>query len=85
MLITGFINLEFEGDTLYPKKSDYKNHHYNRSLYLFINNEKYYSLKKKVDQTYVIITAIFRKDRKGHFSICFGSLTDVENVKIIIK
>jgi len=82
--ITGFINLEFEGNSLYPKRSDYKKHNYSRSLYIQVTNITELALKKKgINRIYVSMTAIFRKDLKGHFGMWFGSLTEIENVKII--
>lgn len=81
VIVSGYMNLEFEGDSLYPGKSDYENHAYAKSLYLYIEDR--YALKKKgINKIYVIVKATFQKDMKGHFGMWFGGLTNIKDIKL---
>ena len=81
--ISGYLNLEFEGNALYASKSDCNARFYNKGAYLHISTEKRYALKDKdVNHIYVSLTATFRKDMKGHFGLWLGGLTDIENIQL---
>jgi hypothetical protein len=81
--ITGYLKLQHEGRTLYETAQEYTDKLYDQSLYVYISSDQNYGeLKKKFNQKYVTMIAVFRKDLKGHFSMCYGGLIDIEKIEL---
>jgi hypothetical protein len=77
----GFVRLEFEGNVIYPYKEDYKNGLVGNGIWLDINN-KDIEQNYKHGMKYFLIVATFDANRRGHFGMWSGSLTNIKRFEI---
>jgi len=81
VIITGYLNLEFEGNGIYLHKDDYLNSVYKNGLWCNINIVKYEKFNKK----YVVIEGVFNANNKGHMGLWSGSIEKITRVWEPIK
>ena len=74
--VTGFVNLEFEGDAIYAHRDDLKHRTYQNGLWIDVNDD---IQKKKADfdQKYVVVEGTFNAEWKGHMGLWSGSIQKI--------
>jgi len=77
--ITGFMNLEFEGNAIYLSKADYDNGVYKNGLWLEVDSARAPQAKTLSGQ-YVLLEGTFRTRNHGHLGLWSGAVTDVTRV-----
>ncbi|MDP2942779.1 MAG: hypothetical protein Q8O36_04660 [Candidatus Omnitrophota bacterium] len=75
-IITGYLNMEFEGNGIYLSKDDYINSIYKNGLWCDIDVEKYSNFNKK----YVVMEGIFNAKMTGHMGLWSGSIENLSRV-----
>ena len=79
--VVGFMNLEFEGNSIYLGKEDSELRITKNGLWLSLTRDKRNELKADgLHQKYVSLIGIFNMIEKGHKGLWSGSITDVERV-----
>ncbi len=81
VIITGFLNMEFEGNGIYLHKDDYIYSIYKNGLWCNINIVEYAKFNKK----YIVIEGIFDAKSKGHKGIWSGTIKEISRVWEPIK
>ena len=81
VIITGYLNMEFEGNGIYLSKEDYINSIYKNGLWCDIDLEKYSKFNKK----YVVMEGIFNAKMTGHMGLWSGSIENISRVWEPIK
>ncbi len=81
VIISGYLNLEFEGNGIYLHKDDYINSIYKNGLWCSIDELKYRKFNKK----YVIMEGIFNAEMKGHMGLWSGSIENISRIWEPIK
>jgi hypothetical protein len=76
VMVTGFLNMEFEGDGIYLHKDDYKYFICKNGLWCDIDKGKYNKFNKK----YVHIVGTFNAERKGHMGAWSGSIENISKI-----
>lgn len=79
--ISGFLNLEFEGDALYINKGDYETHRFDKAVWVHLNHRTFNSTSS-YNKRYVIIEAVFDSNDHGHMGVFAGALKRITSVKI---
>jgi hypothetical protein len=76
VIISGFLNIEFEGTAIYLHRDDYAFSQYRNGLWCTMNETLY----GKYNRRYVIMEGVFNKDMKGHLGLWSGSIEKIERV-----
>ena len=81
--ITGFLNIEFEGDAIYLHKEDHDKSLLENSMWVDFSDE----LKQKVNleeynRQYVILKGTFDKNDTGHLGLFGGAIKDITRLDI---
>lgn len=76
VIITGFLNMEFEGNGIYLHKDDYLNSVYKNGFWCNIDIVEYAKFNKK----YIVIEGIFDAKKKGHLGLWSGTIMDISRV-----
>jgi hypothetical protein len=82
VLVTGFLNLEFEGDALYLHKEDWKEQILSNAIWVHPSpsmREQYKILKRR----YVMIEGIFDGKDLGHMGLFQGAIRDISSCTIL--
>ena len=81
VIITGYLNMEFEENGIYLSKEDYINSIYKNGLWCNIDTGKHSKFNKK----YVVMEGIFNARMTGHMGLWSGSIEDISRVWEPIK
>ena len=76
VIISGFLNIEFEGTALYLHRDDYLFSQYSNGLWCTMNETLY----NKFNRRYVVMEGKFNKNMKGHLGLWSGSIEDITRV-----
>ena len=74
--ITGYMNLEFEGNALYVRKDDFENMMSENSIWLDLTNTK----RPEFNSAYAIIEGTFLAGNRGHMGMFSGALTQITRI-----
>jgi hypothetical protein len=78
--VTGVVRIEFEGNSLYPDEASYKGRDSTRALWLDLGWPVAPDISA-LDGHRVSVVGTFVTERKGHFGVFAGSLSDVRTVE----
>lgn len=85
--VTGYLNLEFEGDAIYLNELDCKNGIYENAFWvnfadkIDMNNRRNPSRKlHDFNHKYVSIEGVFNKNRNGHMSLFAGEIDNIDRI-----
>ena len=78
--VIGFLNLEFEGDALWPSKGDYDANVIRNAIRFDVPSTLSADKRKQVNGRYVIVVAKFKANEHGHMELFAGTLTDIVRV-----
>lgn len=73
----GYMHLEFEGDCIYLRKEDYKQHIEKNGLWLEFKSDSVRHRLSRLNDSYVIVEGIFDNHRLGHMDMNSGSIKDI--------
>lgn len=76
VIVSGFLNIEFEGTAIYLHRDDYAYAQYSNGLWCTMNETLY----RKFNRRYVIMEGVFNKDMKGHLGLWSGSIEKIDRV-----
>jgi hypothetical protein len=76
VIISGFLNMEFEGNAIYLHRDDYAFSQYGNGLWCSIDMEKY----EKYNRRYVVLEGTFNGKMKGHLGMWSGSVERISRV-----
>lgn len=79
--VTGFMNVEFEGNVIYIHKEDYENGLYPNGLWINLTDAQ----EKEIDslnlnKNYVLIEGTFNADGHGHLGLWSGEIDKIERI-----
>jgi hypothetical protein len=77
--VTGYLHLEFEGNSLYRDKKDYEQGHYQNALWIDLTELQ---LKKAAahNDRYVVVIGTFDAEDRGHLGLWPGALSKVQRI-----
>lgn len=79
--MTGYLNIEFEGDAIYLHKEDYDNHLYPNSLWVNLTEQQIKEVDSlKLNKQYVLLEGTFDKTGNGHMGLWSGEIKDVTRI-----
>jgi hypothetical protein len=76
VIVSGFLNIEFEGTAIYLHRDDYAFSQYRNGLWCTMNETLY----RKYNRRYVIMEGVFNRDMRGHLGLWSGSIEKIERV-----
>jgi len=76
VIVSGFLNIEFEGTAIYLHRDDCTFSQYSNGLWCSINEAKY----GKFNRRYVIMEGVFNRDMRGHMGLWSGSIEKIDRV-----
>ena len=80
ILVTGFLNLKFEGCAIYLHQEDYKYSIYKNGIWVDFFNCTIKEELSKANQKYVMIRGVFDMNLAGHFGLWSGTIKDIISV-----
>jgi hypothetical protein len=79
--VTGFLNIEFEGDAIYIHKEDYEQQLYSNGLWVDLTEEQIKEIDSlKLNKQYVLLEGTFDKNRSGHMGLWSGEIKNVTRI-----
>lgn len=81
--ITGFANIEFEGNALYLDQKSQKEATYDKGLWLEISKTSFEL--KKYNGSKILIRGTFKLSNKGHMNLWKGALEQVSKLEVVKK
>ena len=78
VMVSGFVNLEFEGNGIYLHKDDYEYGLNKNGLWLGANECKHHD-GNKLTRGYAIVIGRFTSQHQGHMGLWSGEIQDVKN------
>lgn len=79
--MVGYLNLEFEGNSIYLHKEDYKRSILSNGMWVNFTKESWIKIKKyNINKSYVIVEGTFDMDDKGHMGLWSGAIKDIARV-----
>jgi|GEM_PF-4743144 len=82
--VVGYLHLDWEADAIYSKKSDLKNRHYKKGLWVHVNQFKF-KHSSELKNRYVIIDAVFDANDHGSGHLWGGALKSITAIKAFKK
>ncbi|HPA71606.1 MAG TPA: hypothetical protein PKY31_05015 [Spirochaetota bacterium] len=76
VIVSGFLNIEFEGTAIYLHRDDCTFSQYSNGLWCSINETRY----GKYNKRYVVMEGVFNREMKGHLGLWSGSIENIERV-----
>jgi hypothetical protein len=81
IMVTGFMNIEFEGNAIYLHKDDFDNGLYSNGLWIDLTKEQ----KKEIDslnlnRNYVLLEGTFNAKGFGHMGLWSGEIKDIVRI-----
>ena len=76
VMVTGYCNLEFEGNAIYLHADDYRYFHTKNGVWL--NVSKKMMSDPKLRQTHCLVRGVFRAKDHGHLGLFAGALSDID-------
>lgn len=82
IIVTGFMNVEFEGNAIYLHKDDFENNLFSNGLWINLNDQQ----KKEIDslnlnKNYVLLEGTFNSSGNGHFGLWSGEINEITDIK----
>ena len=79
--VTGFLNVEFEGDAIYIHKEDYDRQLYSNGLWVNLTETQIKRIDSlKLNKQYVLLEGTFNKNGNGHMGLWSGEIKDVTRI-----
>lgn len=78
--VTGFVNLEFEGEAIYLHKEDYEKGLTKNGFWITFSNKLDRKEINKLNKGYVLIEGTFNKDRHGHMGLFGGEIYEITRI-----
>jgi len=78
--VTGFMNLEFEGDAIYLHKEDYEKSLSKNGFWVAFSDKLDRKEIIKLNKGYVLIEGTFNMDRHGHMGLFGGEIYNITRV-----
>jgi len=79
--VIGYLNLEFEGNSIYLHKEDFKKSIYANGLWVDFTKEAWAKIEKyNINKCYVIIEGTFDKIDRGHMGLWSGTIKDITRI-----
>ena len=80
--VIGVGNIDFEGDSVYLSKDDWKYDIYENSFWLDVGEDFQYEEAGKINGKYVIIVGTFNMNNKGHLGLWSGSIEKITRYQL---
>jgi hypothetical protein len=80
--IIGYLHLEFEGDAIYLHKEDMSTHIYENSVWINTPRDMTAEQRAALNNHYVLCTATFTSQRRGHMGMFAGELSDIVRLEV---
>ena len=80
--ITGFLHLEFEGNSIYLHSEDFRYALTKNALWIDVPKDMTQAQTKIVNDQYVICTGTFVASRRGHMGMNSGEIADVTRLQV---
>lgn len=81
VLVTGFVDLEFEGNAVYLHEDDFRHYLTKNGLWLALDGTPF--ARKEGRLGYAFVTGTFDPDAHGHMGLFGGTLRDVDRLEPI--
>jgi hypothetical protein len=79
--VTGFLNVEFEGDAIYINKEDCDQQLYSNGLWVNLTEKQTKEIDSlKLNKQYVLLEGTFDKNGNGHLGLWSGEIKDVTRI-----
>jgi len=78
--VTGYMNLEFEGDAIYLHKEDYEKGLNKNGFWVTFSDKLDRKEIDKLNKGYVLIEGTFNKDRHGHMGLFGGEIYKITRI-----
>lgn len=85
VIISGYLNLQFEGTAIYIHKEDFDNGLRKNGLWVNFFNEIKKEELSNAHGNYVMIRGLFDMERKGHWGLWSGTIKDIKSVTPLPK
>ena len=80
--IDGYLHLEFEGNAIYLHEDDFRAQISENSIWINTPNDMTADQRNALNNHYVLCTATFTSQRRGHMGMFGGELSDIVRLEL---
>ncbi|MEQ9231572.1 MAG: hypothetical protein RIF46_12890 [Cyclobacteriaceae bacterium] len=85
IIVSGFLNLEFEGTAIYLHEEDFKNGLSKNGFWVNFSDEVTKDQLSIANSNYVMLRGTFDSERRGHFGLWSGTIRNITSVTPLPK
>lgn len=85
VMVTGYLNLEFEGNGIYLSEADYLNNIHKNGLWVSFGKDLEIEPLVSFNKKHVSIIGTFDMNDKGHFGLWSGAIIEISLIDFRVK